>query len=144
MGIGIRIFLVDDDDSIKRFPLTRFGRLIRRDPEERLSRYTGNRVRFVEIALEFEQRKPVGILRIQPFILSFDSEGRINKDDQEKERRLTAEVISTPLIKQEPDNVIDAQHHFARKHLDHRYRWTPTAEIEKAIMDVIFGTDPNK
>jgi len=33
MGIGIRIFVVEDDDSIKRFPLTRFKKLIWRDPE---------------------------------------------------------------------------------------------------------------
>ena len=144
MGISLRMFLVDDDDSIKRFPLTRFEKLIWRDPEVNLSQYAGKRVRFIEVALELEQRKPVQILRFQPFVLSFDSEGLIDQPEQEKERRLMAEVISTPLRKREPSNVIDAQHRFAKKHVDHRYRWTPTVEIEKAVLDAIFGKSPNK
>ena len=139
MGIGIRLFIVADDDSIKRFPLTHFERLIRGDPEERLLQHAGKRARFVEVALELEQRKPVEILRIQPFVLSFDLEGRIDQAEEEKERRLTAEVLSTPLIRREPGNVIDAQHHFAKKHLDHRYRWTLTPEIKKAILTEIFS-----
>jgi len=144
MGISLRMFLVDDDDSIKRFPLTRFEKLIWRNPEVNLSQYAGKRVRFIEVALELEQRKPVQILRFQPFVLSFDSEGFVDQAEQEKEQRMMAEVISTPLIKREPGNVIDAHHRFAKKHLDHRYRWTPTVEIEKAILDAIFGTDSNK
>ena len=48
MGIGIRVFLVDDDDSIKRLPLTRYERLARRDPKERLPQHAGKRVRFAE------------------------------------------------------------------------------------------------
>jgi len=144
MGIGLRIFHVDDDDSIKRFPLTRFEKLIRRDPEVNLSQYACKRVRFIEVALELEQRKPVQILRIQPFVLSFDSEGLLDQAEQEKERRMMAELISTPLTKREPGNVIDAQHRFVKKHVDHRYRWTPTVEIEKAILDAIFGKGPNR
>ena len=138
LGIGIKIFVVNDDDSIKRFPASRFEKVIRRDPEVILSHYAGKRVRFIEVALELHQRKPVQILRIQPFVLSFDSEGLVDKSDQEQERRLIAEAIATPLIKKEPNNVIDAQHRFAKKHLDHKYRWTPTVEMEKAILDAIF------
>ena len=144
MGIGIRIFVVNDDDSIKRFPVSRFEKVIRRDPKVILSHYAGMRVRFIEVALELKKRKPVQILRIQPFVLSFDLEGLVDESEQEQERRLIAEVIFTPSIKKEPSNVIDAQHRFAKKHLDQKYRWTPTVEIEKAILNAIFFTDPNK
>jgi len=139
MGIGIRIFLVNDDDSIRRFPLTRFERLIRRDPEERLRRFAGNRVRCAEVALKLEQRKPIEIVRIQYFIVSFDSEGRIDQTEQEKAWHLTAEMVSSPLIKRGQNHVIDAKHRFAKRRYDYEYRWTPTAEIEAAIMDAIFG-----
>ena len=36
MGLSIRIFIVEDDDTIKRFPLARYERLLKRDPDERL------------------------------------------------------------------------------------------------------------
>jgi len=73
MGIGIRVLLVDDDDSIKRFPLTRYERLLRRNPNERLPQYAGKRVRFAEVAVELEERKPVQIIRAVYGILPFDS-----------------------------------------------------------------------
>jgi hypothetical protein len=44
MGISLRIFLVNDDDSIKRLPLTRYERLMRGDPKERLPECAGKRV----------------------------------------------------------------------------------------------------
>ena len=144
MGVGIRIFLVDDDDSIERFPATRFERLIHQDPREILPQYSGRRVRFVETALELYQRKPLQILRFLPFVLSFDSEGRLDQSEHEKEQRLISEMISFPLRNRDSGNVIEAQHRFAKKHLDHRYRWTPGPEIEKAIMKAIFGEDLNK
>lgn len=97
MGITVWIFIVNDDDSIQRFPLARFERLIQRDPNERLPQYAGKRVRYVEVALELEQRKPVGILRLLYLILPFDSEGRIDAMEQEKERRLGIENLNRSL-----------------------------------------------
>jgi hypothetical protein len=90
------------------------------------------------------QRKPLEILRFQPFVLSFDSEGRLDQPEQEKERRLISDVISAPLRNEAPGNVIEAQHRFAKKHLDHKYRWTPGPEIKKAILEAIFGRGHGK
>ena len=50
MGIGIRVFLFSDDNSIKRLPLTIYERLLQRDPNEHLLQYAGKRVRFAEMA----------------------------------------------------------------------------------------------
>ena len=41
MGLSIRIFIVEDDDTIKRLPLTRYERLHKHDPDERLLNYAG-------------------------------------------------------------------------------------------------------
>ena len=32
MGLSIRVFIVEDDDSIKRLPLAQYERLLERDP----------------------------------------------------------------------------------------------------------------
>lgn len=95
MGVGLRIFLVNDDDSIQRLPLARYERLIRRDPKESLPQHAGKRVRYVEVALALAQRKPVGILRLQYFVLSFDSNGRIDAVEKGKERR---EIGDAPFL----------------------------------------------
>jgi hypothetical protein len=36
--------------------------------------------------------------------------------------------------------VIEARHRFAKKRYDNEYRWTPTPEIEAAIIRAIFGS----
>lgn len=140
MGTTIWIFLVNDDDSIQRFPLARFGQLIERNPKECLPRYAGKRVRYVEVALELEQRKPVGILRILYLILPFDSEGRVDAAEQEKERRLGLEMMSPTLMDRDSKQVVEARHRFAKRRFDNEYRWKPTQEMESAIMEAIFGS----
>ena len=139
MGTTIWIFFVNDDNSIQRFPLARFERLIDRDPKERLPQYAGKRVRYVEVALELEQRKPVGILRILYLVLPFDSEGRVDVAEQEKERRLGIEMMP-PILDRGSKQVVEAQHLFAKKRFDYEYRWEPTQEIEFTIMEAIFGS----
>jgi hypothetical protein len=139
MGISLRIFLINDDDSIERLSLRRYERLTRNDPDERLPQYSGRRVRYAEIVVEFDQRKPVRILRIQYFIMSFDSEGRIDVAEQENESILAMDVLPSYNIDQQPSQVIDARHRFAKKRFDNKYRWRPTPAIEVSIVDAIFG-----
>ena len=138
MGITVWIFIVNDDDSIQRFPLARFERLIERDPNERLPQYAGKRVRYVEGAVELEQRKPVDILRILYLILPLDSEGRIDAAEQERGRRLGAEMMPPIAMDRDSKQVIEAGYRFAKKRFDNEYRWIPTPEIEAAILKAIF------
>ena len=42
MGVGIRMYLVNEDDTLKRFPLARFQRLFQDDPEDRSHQGAGH------------------------------------------------------------------------------------------------------
>jgi hypothetical protein len=139
MGLGLRIFLVNDDDSLQRLPLVRYERLWRRDPEERLPQYAGKRTRYAEVLVEFDERKPVAIWRIQYFFLTFDSQGRLDPAEQERESKLAIEGLPNYSTEEQPSGLIDARHRFARKRYKDAYRWTPKREIEEAIVDAIFG-----
>ena len=138
MGIGIRVLLVDDDDSIKQLPLTLYERLVRRDPTEQLLQYAGKKVRFSEVAVELEERKPVRIIRAVYGILPFDSEGRIDAAEYEKEMRLSVEMMPPVLADQSSPKIVNAKHKFAKKRFNDQFRWEPTYQIEKAIMEAIF------
>ena len=140
MGMTVWIFIVNDDNSIRRFPLTRYARLIEGDPKEHLPKYAGKRVRYVEVALELEQKKPVSILRLLYLILPLDSEGRVDAAELEKERRLGGEMIP-PILDRGSKQVVEAGHLFAKKRFDNEYRWTPTPEIEAAIINAVFEND---
>ena len=139
MGLGTRIFIVNDDDTLKRMPMKRYHRLFRRDPEERFLEYAGNRIRYVLVVLELKNRKPVEILKIQYSYLAFDKKGRLREDERERAARLSMELIKPLLPEEESNHVIDAGHKFAKKRFDDRYIWKPTPEIKAAIQRTIFG-----
>lgn len=56
MGEGLRIFIVNDDNSLKRLALRRYERLMQRDPDISFPQYAGKRVQYAEVAIEFENR----------------------------------------------------------------------------------------
>ena len=90
MGLSIRIFIVEDDDTIKRLPLSRYERLLKRDPDERLSKYASKRVRYALIVVELINRKPKEVVRDEYAYLDFDKEGRFKEPAYE-------EMESSPL-----------------------------------------------
>jgi len=139
MGTGFRIFFVNDDDSLQRISLALFERLCRRDPEDRLPQYAGKQVRYALVILEVENRKPEEIFQIHYAILPFDSEGRIDVAAQKRERRLAMEVLPPTATEQESRQVVDARHLFAKKRYNQKYKWTPSPEMEEAIVYAIFG-----
>lgn len=97
-------------------------------------------MRYAEVAIEFENRRPVEIVRMQYFILPLNSKGQIDTIEQDNSRKLVA-TMYPPLHFERDPVVIDAQHHFAKKRFDNQYRWKPTPEIEMAILKAIFKTN---
>lgn len=139
MGVSLRVFLVDDDDSIRRLPLAQYERLLDRDSKECLPRYAGKRLRYALVVADLVNRIPVEILRIQYSLLFFDSKGRIDPVEREKEARLAFAVLPPQPIIRYQGHVIDAKHHFAKKHYNDKYKWQPSPEIEKAIVRAVFS-----
>ena len=140
MGTSLRIFIVNDDDSLQRIALAKYERLLARDPRGRLPRYAGKRMRYALVFVDLENRQPVAILRIQYSYLYFDSEGLIEADQIERATRLALETLPSVLPKEPGKTFIDARQQFAKRRFDHQYHWEPTPEIEAAIVSEIFGT----
>jgi len=139
MGTGLRVFLVNDDGSLKRFPLARFERLFQHNPEERLPQYAGKRVRYVLVIVDLVNREPVEIISIQYAILTFDSEGKIDAAELEKEMRLGVNMVPIGTTEDISCKVVDVEHRFLQRRYENRYLWKPTPEIEEAIVKAIFG-----
>ncbi len=81
---------------------------------------------------------PVAINHIQYAFLHFDSEGRLDISEREREARAAVRIFSL-LYDQYRSKVINAQHQFAKKRYVNEYKWTPTPETEAKIMEAIFG-----
>ena len=139
MGLSLRIFLVDDDDRLQRIPLTRYKRLLLREPEERLQQFAGKRARCALVVVDLVDRRPVEIAHVQYSIIPFDSEGRIDVSEKGKEARLAMELHRPLLDAGDSRQVIYARHRFAKRRYDSKYRWNPSPEMEAAIVAAIFG-----
>ena len=139
MGLSIRVFIVEDDDTIKRLPLARFERLHKRDTAERLQEYSGKRVRYALVIVDLLNRIPIEILRDEFGFLEFDDEGRLKKTEYDEQESLAFDMLSPLFSDQKNSKVIDARHQFARKRYFDKYSWTPTDKIIADIAEVIFG-----
>ncbi len=139
MGISIRVFIVNEDDTLTRIPLSRYERLLKGDPEECFPQYAGKRIRYALAMVDLVNRKPTEILRMEYSMLSFDPNGKVDPAEKEKTARMAMDAIPPLLMEQSHQKVIDAQHHFAKKRYEREFIWTPSPEIETAINEAIFG-----
>ena len=137
MGTGIRVFLVAEDDSLQRIPMTRLDRLLHFDRKESLQQYAGKRVRCAMAFSEMAGRRILSIRNIDYFWLSFDDKGRINKKEWEKGMRLGMELLPSILDGEHPKQVINAQHRFAKRRYEHEFKWKPSRKVEQAIVAAI-------
>jgi len=138
MGVSVRIYIVRDDNSIQRFPLNRYERLMHGDPNERLPEFADKRIRYTQVILDLVNRKPTEILRAIFAYMQFDAEGRIDSTYLEKRSRLNIDSIPPIQLFSDSENVINANHHFAQKRLYHQYEWKPTQDIILGLYNAIF------
>jgi hypothetical protein len=139
MGLGTRIFIVKEDDSIERLSLKQYNRLIKGHPDGRLLQFAGKRIRYALMVLEMMNRKPIEILMAEYSFLAFDSQGRLDVSEREKSIRLAMDMLEPIASEQKSRKVIDVKHKFAKRRFDDRYLWKPSPEIETAIQRAIFG-----
>jgi hypothetical protein len=139
MGVGYRVFLIDDNDSLQRISMVRLNRLLHFDRRESFQQYAGKRVRCAMVFLEVAGRQVLAITHIEYFLLQFNDKGRIDKREWEKGMRLGMELLPSLHDEQYPQQVIDAQHRFAKRRYEHEFKWNPSRKVEHAIADFVFS-----
>ncbi len=139
MGLGTRIFIVKEDESLQRLSLKRYNRLIKGHPDEGLMQFSGKRIRYALMVLEMMNRKPIEILMAEYSFLAFDSQGRLDVSEREKSIRLAMDMLEPIDSERKSRKVIDVKHSIAKRRFDDRYLWKPSPEIETAIQRAIFG-----
>ena len=98
MTVSIRKFLLDRDDTLYRLPNATFDRMLRFPKSHELPRFAGQRVRRAEVAVELMDRRPVRVVRTTFSILTFNSEGFLNRAAFEQHQRARAELALAPAL----------------------------------------------
>ncbi len=138
MGIGIRVFLVDDNDSLQRLPQARLERLLHFDRGESFPQHARKRIRCAMVFLQVAGRQVQAIRNIDYFLLQFNDKGRIDKKEWEKGMRVGMELLPSILNFEHPKRVINAQHRFAKRCYEHEFKWKPSRRVEDAIVAAVF------
>ena len=144
MGIGCRVFLIGDNDSLQRISMVRLTRLLHFDRRESLQQYAGKRVRCAMVILEVRGRQVQAIRNIEYSLLQFNDKGRIDKKEWEKGMRLGMELLPSILNEEHPKKVINAHHRFAKRRYEHEFKWKPSRKVEEAIVAAIFKSTVTK
>ena len=134
MGFSFRVFIIDEEDQLKRIPATRFDRIRDRDPKESLPQYKNSRIRYAMVILGLENRKPVSILRIYYNYLVIDSEGLVDQKFLDTQGQVAISMMPSIPLPGEPVNVVHASDKFAQKRFENEFTWTPSFEVEQAII----------
>lgn len=138
MGIGLRVFLIDDNDSLQRLSIARYDRLFLEGSGERLPQYAGKRMRCALVVLDVLGRKPLVIRAIDCSILAFDADGCLDSEEFQRQMRLGMESMPPILEKRPSGQVIDAGHQFAKKRYHQEFKWKPSPKIKESIFRAIF------
>ncbi len=139
MGVGVRVFIIEEDDTVHKLSHAAFERLTRKDSKECLPKYAGQRIRYALIAVQMKNRKPVDILHTEESFFTFDSKGRLDFSDRDEMIKLVFASL-TPIEENQPKKkVVDARHHFAKKKYKRKFTWKPTLQIAETIVGMIFG-----
>ena len=143
MGLGYRVFIVNDDDSLQRISFAKYERLCREDTPEQLLQYAGQRVRCALVVLLIEERKPQSIVWIDCHRIPFNAKGQVDLKEWENQGRQIVHFLDLPINEPKRDKIIDAHGVFARKRYEREAKWSLTPEIEQAIDEAVFGSSTN-
>lgn len=133
MSISIRAFLVDSEGVPKRFPYTRFDRLLNGDPGERVPHLAGRDALFALASVELLDRRPTRLLRVDYMRIRMDDSGQV--DENERQRGLALALGSVDLMgeRDERTNLVRAEHVFLKRQYRHEFSWQPSPEQQAEI-----------
>ncbi len=137
MGIACRVFILDDNDSLQRISMARLERLLDFNPKESLPQYSRKQVRCAMVFVEVARRLVLSIRKVDYFLLTFDSKGRIDKKECERGMRLGMELLPPIAHKEYSKKVIDAHHRFAKRRYEHEFKWKASRKVEEGIVRAI-------
>lgn len=141
MGLGVRVFFIEDDDSLRRIPLKWLEDLIAgRAKSKSLPEYAGRRMRCAMVIIESHNRKPARIVQIDCMFLKFDSKGHVDQTDWDAKTSVSVEMLDALFLPLTESSVADLRSHFLTKKINNQLRWQPTKEITEAIKKAIFPT----
>jgi hypothetical protein len=128
--ISVRNFLLDDQDRIYRFPLSRSVAMMRDPQAHPYPQFADKRVRGTEVFVELDGKHPVGITRMVYFTLFFNENGVLNKELHMRQQMARYNLHISAATPPGDAAVLDAKNRF----LSSGGQWKPTPLLENRLL----------
>lgn len=129
-----RYYIVCDDGTFARLAVASFYRIVREDAREIHPEFRGQRVKYAEIFVALDGRRPVAVRHAAFGYLSFDGEGRFDAAEWENYAQVMIQAWPSPVLP-ESSNVPDIRVRLAERRLEEDFSWKPTAVLRDQLYD---------
>ena len=124
-----RIFRVDDDDRLHRFPVARFEQIYRRTKSIKL--FAGQFIRFIHAVIEKCEDRPPKVIHRSFILVLFDESGYLDQKDKDTQMNDAVKMLE---VHEGSEWEELYQMEYGEPH-----RWKPTesilAQLELALMN---------
>lgn len=127
-------YIVGDNGTFSRLAAASFYRIVRQDAREIHPEFGGQRVKYAEIFVALDGRRPVFVPHAAFGFLSFDGEGRFDAREWEQFDELMVQAWHVPVLS-EAANVSDMRVRIAERRMEEEHSWTPTAALRDQLYD---------
>jgi len=135
VGIGVRAFIVKES-GIERVPWRRFERLLCGVPGEMMSECAGRQVRCALLYVELMNRQPVAVRHADYLVVSFGSDGRVDRRAVRRRGRLVSQSVSRAFgVVSEP--VVEFAPYLATRQYRKEYKWVPSSQEANALFAAV-------
>jgi len=136
VNTGLQVLFVEDDDTIRRCPMSRFDKLNQDDPAESFPEYACKRMRFALVLVVIEGERVASVFDAQYCLMQFDSDGRRDSAFIQELIQLLDETSKWPEPDRE-DKIINGRSLFAEERWKHEFSWEPSPEMEQRIFQTV-------
>ena len=133
MGYGLRYFIAEDNGMLTRVPAVKYHRWLADDeavPSERAAR----ELKLLEVVIEVERRRVVGVLRILPVRHQADENGHLDAGAAMRRAQKRADLLWR----------LDASAQIDQLEADANSFWWPTDLQLEALGTALFGRPPGR
>ena len=95
-------------------------------------------VQYAEVMVRLEDRQAVGVVRLSYFQYHARADGTLDRRSYMEMMATAGEAaFGGSSLKKAPPGVVNAEHRFAQRRLDHLSRWTPTKDEVEILRGIV-------
>jgi hypothetical protein len=125
-------FIVDDDGTFWRLKKQTFYRILQQREDEVHPEFRGRRIRYAEIRVDYDGRRPVAVQGATFRNLTFDASGRLDESEVQSYEQLFIQKMPNVEELDKP-HLTDARAARIDDEIERQFGWQPTRSLRDQL-----------